>query len=354
MKPELIATLTAAVEQRASDVHFTTGLPPQLRVDGEWLSRGETALTPADCEDIARQFLDEDAMRAFGERKEHDSSRSVKGVGRFRVNAFRQRGSVGVAVRVLPYEVPGFEELGLPAGTMAELCELPHGLVLVCGPTGSGKSTTLAAMVSHINRSFKRHIMTIEDPVEYMHRHEQSIVEQREIGTDSNSFAEAMRHVLRQSPDVVLVGEIRDAESVRTALMIAETGHLVLTTIHTGEAAQGLSRIVDMFPSHEIRDVRVSLSLVLRGMVVQQLLPGVSRRRVLACEVMMSSPAIRNIIREGKFEQVHTHIHTSRELGMQTMNASLAQLCLDGVISAGTAIGKSTNVQELNALLGTG
>lgn len=351
MRSELTDILKAAVERRASDVHFTAGIPPQMRVDGEWLDNPGNVLSPADCKDVALQFLGDERMRVFLEQQEHDSSHSIKGVGRFRVNVFFQRGSVGVAVRVLPYEIPEFNSLGLPESTMADLCELPHGLVLVCGPTGSGKSTTLASMVSHINRHFKRHIVTIEDPVEYMHRHVRSIVEQREIGSDSASFAAAMRHVLRQSPDVVLVGEIRDAESVRTALMIAETGHLMLTTIHTGEVAQGLSRIVDMFPSHQLRDVRVSLSLVLRGMLVQQLLPGLKRRRVLACEIMLSNPAMCNLIREGKFEQIHTQIHTRRESGMMTMNGALAQLCLAGEISEETALSKSTNVQELKALL---
>jgi twitching motility protein PilT len=259
---------------------------------------------------------------------------------------------MGVAVRILPYSVPGFEALGLPGQVMRDLCGMPNGIVLICGPTGSGKSTTLAAMVSYINSTCVRHIVTIEDPIEFLHQHQKSIVDQREVGSDTDTFADAMRHVLRQSPDVVLVGEIRDPETVQTALMIAETGHLVLSTIHTGEASQGLSRVVDMFPSDQEREIRVSLSLVLRAMIIQQLLPGLKeRRRVLACEVMLVNPAIRNLIREGKFEHVYSQIQTRHDIGMRTMNASLAQLWREGEISPDVALAKSANVPELKALM---
>ena len=292
--------LADAVRQNASDVHCTVGLPVQVRVHGRWHNYDGVVLSAEDCQQVARHFLGPERMDEFMTRKEWDLSYSVSGLGRFRVNVFVQRGSVGVAVRVLPYGVLDFAELGLPPDILRNLCDVPHGMVLTCGPTGSGKSTTLAAMVSYINRTRKSHIVTIEDPIEFLHHHEESIVDQREVGTDTGSFAAAMRHVLRQSPDVVLVGEIRDRDSVRTALMIAETGHLVLSSIHTGEATQGLSRLTDMFPPDQQREIRVSLSLVLRGMIVQQLLPGLKQRpRVLATEVMLVNPAIRNLIRPG-------------------------------------------------------
>jgi len=349
---ELDGLLARAVAMKASDVHFTVGLPPQVRVDGLWRPVGQAPLLGADCEDVARHFLGDERLEAFRREKEWDLSYSIDGVGRFRVNVFYQRGSIGVAVRVLPYEVPGFRELGLPVATLERLCGLPHGIVLICGATGSGKSTTLAAMVSYINDHFSRHIVTIEDPIEFLHPHRKCIVDQREIGADTPSFASAMRHVLRQSPDVVLVGEIRDPESVRAALMIAETGHLLLTTIHTGEVAQGLSRLVDMFPPEQEREIRVSLSLVLQGMLVQQLLPGQKERsRVLATEVMIVNPAIRSLVREGKFEQVYNQIQTRKDLGMHTMNSSLLRLWREGEILPETALAKSPNAKDLRSLM---
>ena len=346
-------TLMKAVSRNASDVHFTVGLPPQMRIDGEWGPYGDSKLSADQCEQIALVLLGRERMDRFRVRKDIDCSYSVGGVGRFRANVFLQRGSVGAAVRVLPYQVPGFDELGLPEKTMQRLCGEPNGIVLACGPTGSGKSTTLASMVSYINRTQTRHIVTIEDPIEFLHQHEMSIVEQREVGADTNTFADAMKYVLRQSPDVVLVGEIRDPESVRTALMIAETGHLVLSTLHCGEVAQGLSRLTDMFPGEQQREIRVSLSLVLRCMMAQQLLPGQKqRRRVLAYEMMLVNAAIRNLIREGKFQQVYTQLETRKDVGMRTMNASLAALLRQGEISRDTALARSPDIQELQTLMG--
>ena len=352
MAIDVDAVLTLAAREEASDAHFTVGMPPSLRRDGDWVPLKADALTPDDCQAVALHLLGERRFAEFDEAKEFDLSYTISGVARYRVNAFFQRGSVGVAARVLPYAIPRFEDLGLPVETMKELTSAPNGIVLVCGSTGSGKSTTLAAMVSHINRNFKKHVVTIEDPVEFVHAHDRSIVDQREVGVDTTNFAEAMRHVLRQSPDVVLVGEIRDPETVQTAMMIAETGHLVLSTIHSGDVIQGLSRLVDIFPEGQRSEIRVSLSLVLRGMVVQQLLPCLeTRQRVLAYELMLSNAAIRNLIREGKFEQVYNQLHTGQGIGMRTMNTSLFDLWRAGKISREIALLRSPAPSELTALM---
>lgn len=352
MSVDVDAILTQATKGLASDAHFTVGLPAHVRVDGEWVSLNDTKLSDVDCESVAKALLGEARFGEFLDENEADISYSIKGVGRFRVNVFRQRGSIGVAARVLPYEVPAFEKLGLPADKMKELASIPNGMVLVCGATGSGKSTTLAAMIAHINKTEARHIVTVEDPVEFMHPHQKSIVDQREVGVDTRSFAEAMRRVLRQTPDVVLVGEIRDPETVSTALMIAETGHLLLSTIHAADVMQGLSRMVDIFPEGQRNEVRMSLSLVLRGMIVQQLLPGLRRqRRVLAYEFLLINSAVKNLIREGKFEQVYNQIHTGHELGMRTMNSSLFRLWRSGDISEEMAMLKSPLPVELKSLM---
>jgi len=350
---ELDDILAEAVRRGASDVHVTVGVPVQLRIEGDWCSYDDERLTPPDCEDIAAGILGDGRLAELARAKDLDLSYSVPSVGRFRVNIFYQRGSVGVAIRVLPFRIPEFRELGLPVETMRQLCVAPNGLVLVCGPTGSGKSTTLAAMVDYINRTEKRHIVTIEDPIEFLHDHKRSLVDQREVGTDTCSFLDAMKHVLRQSPDVVLVGEIRDPDTVRTSLMLAETGHLVLSTIHTGEVTQGLSRLCDMFSAEQQQEIRVSLSLVLRGMIVQQLLPTAidDRRRVLAEEVMLPNAAVRHLIREGKFQQVYSELQTRQDAGMRTMNMSLLQLWRAGKIARQTALDKSQNPLELGSLM---
>lgn len=353
MAYELDDILAEAVKRGASDVHFTVGVPPQLRIEGEWHALGDEPLGPGACERIVAAVLGDSRLEELRIARDLDLSYSVPSLGRFRINVFHQRGSVGVAIRVLPFSIPAFAELGLPAPTMQRLCVAPNGLVLVCGPTGSGKSTTLASMVNYINRTRKRHIVTIEDPIEFLHDHDQSIVDQREVGSDTNSFLDAMKHVLRQSPDVVLVGEIRDADTVRTALMLAETGHLVLSSIHTGEVTQGLSRLCDMFPSDQQQEIRVSLSLVLRGMVVQQLLPvtGSENRRVLASEILLPHASVRHLIREGKFQQVYSELQTRQDMGMRTMNVSLLQLCRAGRISKQVAMDKSPNPIELRSLM---
>ena len=355
--PTVDELLTVAVGMDASDVHFTAGIPPQVRIGGSWQPLGEEdPLEPADCETIARSFTrDEAGWTRFRDEWEYDTSYSVPGVGRFRVNLFLQRGSPGIACRVVPFKIPHFEELGLPEATMERLCKLPSGLVLVCGPTGSGKSTTLAAMIGHINRTCPAHIVTMEDPIEFLHSHGCSIVDQREVGSDTRSFVSAMRHVLRQSPDVVMVGEIRDQETVRTAIMLAETGHLVLTTIHSGEVVQGLSRLTDMFPSEQQGEVKVSLASVLKAMLVQQLIPCRKRdkKRVLAYELMLTSTAIQNQIRSGKYEQVYSQLQTRKEGGTRTMNDSLLALLRAGQIDADAALTKSVRAEEIQRAIGT-
>ncbi len=349
--------LGEAVGQGASDVHFTVGLPPHVRIGGKWCPLGGGRLGRTDCAALARAFVaDEAAWEHFQAEKEFDTSYSVPGVGRFRVNLFLQRGSPGIACRVLPFEIPHFEDLGLPETMMRELCMLSSGLVLVCGPTGSGKSTTLAAMVGHINRTRPSHIVTMEDPIEFMHQHQMSIVDQREVGLDTRSFLNAMRHVLRQSPDVVLVGEIRDQETVRTAIMLAETGHLVLSTIHSAEVVQGLSRLTDIFPPEQQEEVKVSLAAVLKAMLVQQLVPRRNHpgERVLAYEAMVISPAIQNQIRTGKYEQVYSQLQTRHEGGVRTMNDSLLELYRHGEIEADDACAKSPRPVDIQRAIGGG
>jgi twitching motility protein PilT len=278
----------------------------------------------------------------------------VPGCGRFRVNLFFQRGSVGAACRSLPVDIPSFDDLGLPEERMEKLSDLPHGLVLVCGPTGSGKSTTLAAMIGHINRSRRAHIVTIEDPIEFLHRHGTSIVDQREVGLDTRSFTEAMRHVLRQSPDVVLIGEIRDAETVRTAVMLAETGHLVLSSLHSAEASQVFSRMTDIFPPEQQDEIRVSLAAVLRAVIVQTLLPcsggAAERAQVLACEVLLGNAAIQASVRQGRFEQIHGQMQTMQQEGMVTMNQALVDLVRRGLITRETALARSPRVREFEQM----
>jgi twitching motility protein PilT len=348
-------TLAEAVGLGASDIHFTVGLPPQIRVGGAWRALGKDRLRRQDCEQIAESFVrGETEWQTFRSEWEYDTSYSVAGVGRFRVNLFLQRGSPGIACRVLPFEIPHFEDLGLPEQVMERLCVLPSGLILVCGPTGSGKSTTLAAMIGHINRTRHAHIVTMEDPIEFLHQHQLSIVDQREVGLDTKSFLSAMRHVLRQSPDVVLVGEIRDQETVRTAIMLAETGHLVLSTIHAGEIVQGLSRITDMFPPEQQEEVKVSLASVLKAMLVQQLIPrqGHAGERVLAYEAMLINTAIQNLVRQGKYEMIYSQLQTRHEFGMKTMNDSLLELFQAGAIDADSAYTKSTRPNEIAKPLG--
>lgn len=326
--------LRQTVELQASDLHLTAGAAPMVRVHGELKAlEGLSALSAADVEGLIRPILPEPQRALFESRGQVDFSHGVPGVGRFRCHVFRQRGSWGLAARVIPREIPPIDRLGLPP-VVLELCERQDGLILVTGPTGSGKSTTLAAMIDRINERRRSVIITLEDPIEYLHRHKSSIVNQREIGSDTASFADALRGALRADPDVVLVGEMRDLETVATALRAAETGHLVLSTLHTRGAAETVERIVDMFPTEQQRQVTLQLASTIQGIIAQRLLPRADGRgRVVACEVLVGTPAIRTLIRESKWHQIPAAMETGARFGMRTFESALRTLADQGVIS---------------------
>lgn len=318
----------------ASDLHLTVGVPPYVRVKGELQPLAEfPVLTVDHLEALLDVVLPDKFRQRFDDTGDVDRSFGVAGVGRFRLNAFRQRGSAAFCFRVIKPEVPSLDTLGLPP-VITELCSLRDGLVLVTGPTGSGKSTTLAAMVDHMNRERSAVIITLEDPIEYLHKHNKCIINQREVGSDTVSFAASLRAALREDPDVIMVGEMRDNETVETALRAAETGHLVLSTLHTRGAAGTIERIVDSFPPHRQAQVRMQLGGSLRAVIWQQLVPTVDGRIVAACEVLVATPAIRNLIREGRTHQIDATIETGARWGMQTMEAALDQLMMAGIISA--------------------
>ncbi len=321
--------LAMAVERRASDMHLTVGLPPMLRIDGEVAPLPFASLEPQDTRRLLYETLDDDKLQKFESTKEMDYSHAVKNLGRFRVNMFVQRGTVGGVLRVIPMRIPDFEELGLPA-IIREMSKRTSGLILVTGPTGSGKSTTIAAMIDDINSTRRGHIMTIEDPIEYLHVHKQSIINQREMHQDTLSFHNALRAVLREDPDIILVGELRDLETIEAALTLAETGHLVFGTLHTRSAPATVDRIIDVFPPDSQEQIRVLLSNTLEGVISQQLLPKLGGGRVAALEIMLGTPAIRNLAREGKTHQMQSILETSGNVGMQTMDAMLAELYRSG------------------------
>jgi len=340
------------IENNASDLHIAVGLPPQLRIDGELFAMDQDALSPETTKNMAFSILTERQIKEFESEKELDMSFGIKGLSRFRVNIYLDRGSVGVAIRTIPYEVPGFEDLGLPK-SVREMAERPLGLILVCGPTGSGKSTTLAALINKINIERRCHVVTIEDPIEYLHSHKSSIVSQREVFADTHSFAAALKHILRQDPDVIMIGEMRDLETIEAAITVAETGHLVFATLHSNDATQTINRMVDVFPSSQQLQVRTQLSFVLEGVIVQKLLPRKNMNgRVLALEVMVPTIAIRSLIREDKLQQIYSAISTGKSLGMQTMNQSLYNLYKAGQISYQQALTTSMNEEDLLRLMG--
>lgn len=343
--------LRVTTERRASDLHLNAGLPPQLRIDGELIFLESEPLTPKAVQDLAYSILTKEQLETFERTKELDLSFGIEGLSRFRINIFQQRGSTGVAIRRIPFEIPSFEELGLPE-IVKKFAESPKGLVLVTGVVGSGKSTTLAAMIEHINNKKSCHIMCIEDPIEYLYKHKKSTINQRELVTDTLSFSEALKHVFRQDPNIILIGEMRDLETVHASLTLAETGHLILATLHTGDATHIISRIVDVFPPHQQQQIMVQLSLVLVGAIVQQLIPSVGgKSRVLATEVMRVTPAIRNLIRENDLPQIHSIIQTGSRYGMWTMNQSLAQLCTKGIITWEEASKRTADIDELATLV---
>jgi len=343
-------------ELNGSDLHITTGSPPQVRVDGHLRPlENYRVLTSADTKQLAYSVLTDAQKHRFEEDLELDFSFGVKGLSRFRANLFNQRGAVGAVFRAIPYEIKAFEQLGLPA-IVQQLCDKPRGLILVTGPTGSGKSTTLAAMIDKINRDRREHILTIEDPIEFLHNHKNCVVNQREVNADTHGFAQALRTALRQDPDVVLVGEMRDLETIESALRIAETGHLTLATLHTNSAASTINRIIDVFPSDQQSQIRAQLSLVLEGILCQALLPRAEGSgRAMALEIMVPNSAIRNLIREDKVHQIYSMMQTGQDkYGMQTFNQALATLYHKRIITMDTALQRSSNVDELRELIERG
>ena len=344
--------LAMAVARGASDLHLKVGSFPVLRVNGELMVQEDTAvITPEAMDVIFNEVTTHSQREAFASELEADFAYQTPGIGRFRVNICRQEGTIGLACRPVSMEIPTIEELGLPS-VCRELAQKGSGLVIVTGPTGCGKSTTLAAMINYLNHNVKRKIITIEDPVEYLHRNIKCFFSQREIGRDTRSFANALKYALRQDPDVILVGEMRDLETMAAVLTAAETGHLVLTTLHTPGAPDAVDRFIDVFPPHQQQQVRVQLSVALEGIIYQLLIPRASGSgRVAAVEVMLASPAIRNLIREGKTYQMMNTIQTGAQYGMQTLNQSLVELFHSGTITLEEALARSIDPEELKEML---
>jgi twitching motility protein PilT len=350
--PELLKTM---VEMDGSDLHIATNTPPQIRVNGRLERLALPELQPAETKQLVYSVLTDSQKKRFEETLELDFSFGIRGLARFRCNLFNQRGAVGAVYRLIPEKIRTFQDLGLPA-VLGSLAERPRGLVLVTGPTGSGKSTTLAAMIDKINIERHEHILTIEDPIEYIHAHKNCLVNQREVHSDTNSFANALRAALREDPDIVLIGEMRDLETVEAALKIAETGHLTFGTLHTNSAAQTINRIIDIFPANQQSQIRTQLSLVLEGIVCQSLLPRADGKgRVVSLEILVPTPAIRNLIRDDKIHQIYGAMQTGQEkLGMQTANQSLVSLHLKRAITLETAMGASSNRDELQDMINRG
>ena len=344
--------LKAMVEKGASDMHITAGAPPLLRIDGEVIPLKLPPLTPVDTKHLAYSIMTEEQKIAFEKDSELDLSFGVKNLSRFRGNIYLQRGAVAAAIRTIPFKILSYDELGLPA-VIGDIANKPNGLVLVTGPTGSGKSTTLASIIDKINSEQRVHILTIEDPIEYLHPHKMAVVNQREIGADTASFKGALRYVLRQDPDVVLVGEMRDLDTIEAALTIAETGHLVFATLHTNGAVATINRIVDVFPAHQQDQVRNKLSFVLQGVITQQLMPRAGQPgRCLAMEILIPNAAIRNLIRENKIHQIYGSMQVGQDKhGMMTLNQSLMNLYLRRFISLEQALSQSNEAEELKGMI---
>ncbi len=352
MSLDFAAVLTKMVKVRASDVHLTPGFPPAVRVRGRIVPMDDyPPLNPQETREIVYSVLNDSQRKRFENEQQLDFAYAIPGVARFRVNCFFQRGAISAAFRLIPTEILGLESLGLPQ-VLEEFTRKPRGFVLLTGPTGSGKSTTLASMVDMINEEREEHILTIEDPIEFLHSHKKCIVNQREIGADAHDFAVALKAALREDPDVILVGEMRDLETISTALTAAETGHLVFATLHTQSTAQTVDRIIDVFPPHQQQQVRMQLSIALQGIVTQQLLPTADgSARIVACEVLVPTPAIRNLIREGKTHQIYSALQTSGAIGMQTMDSHLARLVRMGKITRSLAEQRASVPEELKRLL---
>src|SRR5213594_197864 len=348
--PEL---LEIVLDRGASDLHLTAGAPPTIRLHGDLIRLVDyPVLSPRALQGMIYAILPQKMRERLEGELELDMSYALPGKARFRVNVYFQRDSIGAAFRLIPYEIKSVESLVLPS-VVSDLARFPRGFVVVTGPTGSGKSTTLAAMVDVVNTERQAHIMTVEDPIEFLHKHQQCIVNQREVGADTHSFAQALKHVLRQDPDVILVGEMRDLETISTAITAAETGHLVFATLHTQDAPQTIDRIIDVFPPHQQQQVRVQLATTLQGVVTQQLLQTADgRSRAVACEVLICTPAVRNLIREAKVHQVYSAMQAGAQYGMRTMDKSLAELVTAGKISMELARQRCHDLAELDRLLG--
>ncbi len=348
----LRALLEEMISRGASDLHLTVGERPKLRIDGAIVNSSVNhVLTAKDTLQLAYSILTEQQKKRFETEDELDFSFGIQNLSRFRGNIYRQRGCVSVAIRQIPFSIKTIDQLGLPP-VVAKLAERPRGLVLVTGPTGSGKSTTLAAMIDKINREEKGHILTIEDPIEFIHRHQGCIVNQREVGADTKSFAAALKYALRQDPDVVLIGEMRDLETIEAALTIAETGHLAFGTLHTNSAAEAINRIIDVFPSNQQAQVRAQLSFVLEGVITQTLLPRKGGGRVCACEILVCTPAVRACIRDDKVHQIYSIMQAGKKHGMQTLNDALYQLYIKGEVTLEECLKRSSDPNELLRMVG--
>ena len=340
--------LKQMLDKNASDLYFKAGSPPYFRIDGKLIPASDEKLEPKDVEEIINAVLTNEQKENFRIMKELDGAYSLPGLSRFRFNVYWQRNTVAVTFRSIKTDIPSFEELNLPVSILEKLSSQPRGLILITGHAGSGKSTTLAAMIDHINEDFQKHIITIEDPIEFVHYDKKSIISQREVGSDTISFNNALRHIIRQSPDIIFIGEMRDAETMQIAIMAAETGHLVLSTLHTIDATQTVDRIISFFPSDAHTQIRMQLSLLLKGVISMRLIPRSDKPgRVPACEVMISTPTIRKLIAEGKTNQLITVIEEGALFGMQSFNQALAELLKKSVISKGVALSYASNPDEL-------
>ena len=342
--------LEKMLEMDASDLHLTVGAPPVARVDGKLVRMQYDMLTSEMTKKLAYSIMNEKQRQRFEETSELDLSFGIEQMSRFRCNVYMQRGNVAVALRTIPYKIKTFDELGLPK-IVADFAVLPRGLVLVTGPTGSGKSTTLAAIIDKINRERACHIITIEDPIEYLHRHQQSLINQREVSSDTQSFATALKYALREDPDVVLIGEMRDLETIEAALSISETGHLAFGTLHTNSAAETINRIVDVFPAGQQGQIRVTLSFTLQAIICQSLLPRIGGGRVLVQEILVVTPAIRALIRDDKVQQIYSMIQSGQKYGMKTLNMALHEVYTTGKVSLQTVLENSHNSDELNEMI---
>lgn len=336
MKQKVDAMLRAAFELKASDIHITVGIPPIFRINGDLKRYGQEVLSPIDTEQMAKAIVPEKMWSYFEENGELDLSYSLAGVSRFRVNVFKQRGCISLAIRIVPTKIPTLDELQLP-DVLKKMVTKPQGLILVTEPTGSGKSTTLAAMIDYMNKTMRKHIITLEDPIEYVHKHGSCIIDQREVGTDTSSFANGLRAALRQDPDVILVGEMRDLETIQTAVTAAETGHLVFGTLHTSSAPATIDRIIDVFPPEQQGQIRIQLATVLVSIISQRLFPRAQNNgRIAATEILINNAAVANLIRNGKIHQIPSIMQTSRALGMHTLEANIRELVEQGLIARET------------------